>query len=83
MASLGLRSNMLSLSSTTGRGGAGAVSVTLEALSSESLARFLQETERRGIHSFSADLRTVRSTSAEGAPGRTISAVLLLGRQGP
>ena len=83
VASLGLRSNMLSLSSTTGRGGAGAVSVTLEALSSESLARFLQETERRGIHSFSADLRTVRSTSAEGAPGRTISAVLLLGRQGP
>jgi hypothetical protein len=83
VASLGLRSNMLSLSSTTGPGGSGAVSVTLEGLSSDSLARFLQETERRGIYSFSADLRAVRSTTSEGAPGRTLTAVLLLGRQGP
>ena len=82
VASLGLRSNMLSLSSTSGRGGAGAVSVTLEGLSSDSLARFLQEAERRGIYSFSADIRAVRSTSSEGGPGRTLTAVLLLGRQG-
>ncbi len=83
VASLGLRSNMLSLSSTSGPGGGSAVSVTLERLSSDSLARFLQETERRGIHSFSADIRAVRGNTAEESPARTLTAVLLLGRRGP
>ena len=82
VASLGLRSNMQSLSTTTGRAGGNAVSVTMEGLSSESLAKFLQETERRGIFSFSADIRAIRNTSsAAGSPPRSLTAVLLMGRR--
>lgn len=82
-ASLGLRANMQSLSATAGRGGERALSATLEKLSSEDLARFLQETERRGIMVSSALIRAVRSTPAEGGGGRSLTAVLLLGRAGP
>ena len=82
VASLGLRSNMQSLSTTTGRAGGNAVSVTMEGLSSEALAKFLQETERRGIFSFSADIRAIRNTSTTaGSPPRSLIAVLLLGRR--
>jgi len=82
VASLGLRSNMQSLSTTTGRAGGNAVSVTMEGLSSEALAKFLQETERRGIFSFSADIRAIRNTSsAAGSPPRSLTAVLLMGRR--
>jgi len=82
VASLGLRSNMQSLSTTTGRAGGNAVSVTMEGLSSEALAKFLQETERRGIFSFSADIRAIRNMSAAaGSPPRSLTAVLLMGRR--
>lgn len=82
VASLGLRSNMQSLSSVSGRGGRNAVSVTLEGLSSESLAKFLQETERRGVFSFSAEIRAVRAVAqAAGSSERTLTAILLLGER--
>lgn len=76
VTTLGLRNNMISLSSTTARAGQNAVSLTLEGLSAESLARFLQETERRGVFAYSADLRAVRG-GAEGR--RTLTVYLLLG----
>jgi len=75
VTTLGLRNNMLSLSSTSARGGQNAVSLTLEGLSAESLARFLQETERRGVFAFSADLRAVRGNEER----RTLTVFLLLG----
>ena len=82
VAAMGLRSNMLSLSSTTGKGGRNAVSITLEGLSSDSLATFVQETEQRGMYAFSAEIRAVRGLDAgsggQGKP-RTLTAVLLLG----
>ena len=73
---------MLSLSTFFVRAGGNAVSVNMEGLSSESLAKFLQETERRGIFSFSADIRAIRNTSsAAGSPPRSLTAVLLMGRR--
>ncbi len=72
---LGMRSNMVSLSSAAARGGRNAVSITLEGLSAERLATFIQEMDRRGIVTFSADLRAVRSND----DGRTLTAFLLLG----
>ncbi len=82
VASLGLRSNMQSLSTTTGRAGGNAVSVTMEGLSSEALAKFLQETERRGI--FLSPPISVRSGTCPRPPvlrPAVLSAVLLLGRR--
>lgn len=83
VASLGLRSNMQSLSAAAGRVGERAVSVTLEKLSSEDLARFLQEAERRGITASSALIRAVRGAPADGRGERSLTALLLLGRPVP
>ena len=72
---LGLRSNMVNLSTAASRRGRSAVSITLENLSAEKFAMFLQELDRRGIVTFSADLRTVRASDEK----RTLTAFLLLG----
>jgi hypothetical protein len=75
VSDLGLRSNMVSLSSAAARGGRSAVSITLEGLSSEKLATFLQEMDRRGITTFSADVRAIRGDEEM----RTLTVYLLLG----
>ena len=81
VSSLGLRSSMVSLSSASARGGEEGVSISLEGISTENLATFLQETERRGLSVFSAEIRAVRGTaSSEKPPLRTLNASLLLGR---
>ncbi|MDI9370537.1 MAG: hypothetical protein GX181_03795 [Synergistaceae bacterium] len=72
---LGMRSNMVSLSSAASRGGRDAVSVTLEGITAEKLATFIQEMERRGIVAFSADVRAVRGKDEV----RTLTVYLLLG----
>ena len=75
VSDLGLRSNMVSLSTAAARGGRNAVSITLEGLSAENFAMFLQEMDRRGIAVFSADLRAVRVSEEK----RTLTVFLLLG----
>lgn len=81
VSSLGLRSSMVSLSSASARGGDEGVSISLEGVSTENLATFLQETERKGLSVFSAEIRAVRGTPSSGSPPlRTLSASLLLGR---
>lgn len=75
VSDLGLRSNMVSLSTAAARGGQNAVSITLEGLSAESFAMFLQEMDRRGIVAFSADIRAVRVSDEK----RTLTVFLLLG----
>ena len=75
VSDLGLRSNMVSLSTAAARGGRNAVSITLEGLSAENLATFLQEIDRRGIIAFSADLRAIRTDEEK----RTLTVFLLLG----
>ena len=81
VSSLGLRSSMVSLSTASGRGGEEGVSITLEGITTENLATFLQEIERRGLTASSADIRAVRGTPSSGSPPlRTLSVSLLLGR---
>ena len=75
VGSLGLRTNMISLSTAAARGGRNAVSITLEGISTENLAMFLQEMDRRSIETFSADLRAVRVNDKT----RTLTVFLLLG----
>ena len=75
VGSLGLRTNMISLSTASVRGGRNGVSISLEGLSAENLAMFLQEMDRRGIETFSADLRAVRENEKQ----RTLTVFLLLG----
>ena len=81
VSSLGLRSSMVSLSTASGRTGEEGASITLEGITTENLATFLQEIERRGLSVSSAEIRAVRGTSSSGSPPvRTLSASLLLGR---
>ncbi len=81
VSSLGLRSSMVSLSTASGRGGEEGASISLEGITTENLATFLQEIERRGLAVFSAEIRAVRGTPSSGStPLRTLSASLLLGR---
>lgn len=75
VGSIGLRANMISLSTASVRGGRNGVSISFEGLSAEDLARFLQEMDRRGIETFSADLRAVRVNEKQ----RTLTVFLLLG----
>jgi hypothetical protein len=75
VSSLGLRENMISLSASAARGGASSVSLTLEGVSGENLARFLQEIDRRSIEAFSADLRAARASDEK----RTLTVYLMLG----
>lgn len=81
-ATLGLRSNLKSISAQSGRGGEETVSATLEGLSSEQLARFIQETERRGIKCGGAEIRAVRNAPSGDLPPRSLSVTLILGRNG-
>lgn len=81
-ASLGLRSNLKGIAAQSGRGSGETVSATLEGLSSEQLARFIQETERRGISCTSAEVRAVRNTPSADLPLRSLSVTLILGRNG-
>ncbi len=75
VSSLGLRENMISLSASAARGGLSTVSLTLEGVSAENLARFLQEIDRRSISAFSADLRAARGSEDI----RTLTVFLMLG----
>lgn len=80
-ASLGMRTNLRSIAAQPGRSGAEAVSAALEGLSTEQLARFIQETERRGIMCEGAEIRAVRNAPAEDRPARSLSVTLILGRR--
>ncbi|MGI6783585.1 MAG: type II secretion system protein GspM [Aminivibrio sp.] len=81
-ASLGLRSNLKSIAAQSGRGGGEIVSAALDGLSSEQLAKFIQETERRGIFCSSAEVRAVRNAPSENLPSRSLAVNLILGRNG-